>query len=460
MHFLGLHYDVRDITHTNACDLEQRLQNAETIQEAAIDILRLLVADADDRLPQVENVPQTPLLRIFQEIAAEDSVPNASPELILQQALSVWTAAEGAQLVIEHLRQETITAEGATTLHPEITTLGPTSANLRPSSVAGSQLPDGSQIDLVQGKVDEWESFFLRVTQRTEEYCALWQAGHRICPWTHELKHVQEKHSGWVCDICSGSFAKTEGALTCRDCQWDVCFDCSDKHTTQVHTLLPRLDTLNCAIEAALQNTTVHDAPRSGVVSCAASLLQQRPGAKELLTLETILLLQAIAGNSHPSLSLAMTLHELGRVKSAQQDMQAAESLFQESAQIKRAAPGGEQSHSLAVTLHELGRVKLEQQDMQAAESLLQESVKITRAIPGGEQSSSLAVTLHALGRVKYEQQDMQAAEFLFKECAQIERAAAWSLCLAWLVNILKNIQQLLSFGHGALRFLRFLWIK
>ena len=69
-------------------------------------------------------------------------------------------------------------------------------------------------------------------------------------------------------------------------------------------------------------------------------------------------------------------------------------------------------------------------------------------------------MTLHALGRVKYEQQDMQAAEFLFKECAQIERAAAWSLCLAWLVNILKNIQQLLSFGHGALRFLRFLWIK
>ena len=415
-------------THSTANDeAVSNWERALDIEDAAKDLIHLVENGGVPDLPQTLPENAEEVVALFEQIQGESDTFVANPQRILQQAQSIWNAAKQ----VEMFCLENGILEDHRSL-AETETMGPTSANMRPSSIPGSQLQDATYFDLDEGSRYDVLTllYWLQVIaeQRLEDYCVSWKAGHKVCPWTHELK-IDLARNSWSCEICSQNFPENTYHLRCQECNWDVCMICSEQHSQKVKgaEVLEQLEELTNAILKAIVNANAfaHNASdsgqgNSGIVGCIAFLLQQRQETKEIRILEQMLLLQALVGVGNPSPSVAFFLRELGRVKMNLDQWQAAESLFQESLDIQRAVPGWERSQSVAVTLHELGLVKRELGDLQGADSLFQKSLAI---VPGWDGSPSVAATLYMLGMVKRELRDLHGADSLFQKSLAIQRA-------------------------------------
>ena len=408
---------------TNCNSFRQQLDISAAILEVVIDLINLLEENFQE--PELGDPEPDDVPGLFQEIADEAGSVHADPQQMLQQAYVFWRAAREAEVALVELGTCTEVTRG----YPEMTSTGPTSANMKPSSPRWSGVQEVAETNLPQGAADRLQSFLARVTRLMDEHGALWFAGDKTCPWMHELVEQEGFGDGWSCDSCSRRFPKAARRLGCRECNWDFCMHCSARHKQNVDRIRARLERLKAGVTRALTHlTTKNGEPQKGIVGIVASLLHQHPQDEERKSLESIMLVQAMVDIEHPSYALALTLHELGTVNVEKNKLEVAETFFKESlAIIKRSCAGSELSRKVAVILHELGEVASKQNKLEAAETFFEESLAMERSCAGSEPSLSVGVTLHELGEVNLKQKKLEAAETFFKESLAIKLSCASS---------------------------------
>ena len=59
------------------------------------------------------------------------------------------------------------------------------------------------------------------------------------CPKNHGLKRFQTSHGNYRCDECGKKFRRGTTMNGCKECNFDLCIDCSDVMVTHIIYFLP-----------------------------------------------------------------------------------------------------------------------------------------------------------------------------------------------------------------------------